>query len=35
MVDLINSSNSYAASVAVLQQAGRVDQQMLSSFEVS
>jgi flagellar basal-body rod protein FlgC len=35
MVDLIDSSNSYAASVAVLQQAGRVDQQMLSSFEVS
>jgi flagellar basal-body rod protein FlgC len=35
MVDLIDSSNSYAASIAVLQQAGRVDQQMLSSFEVS
>jgi flagellar basal-body rod protein FlgC len=35
MVDLIDASNSYAASVAVLQQAGRVDQQMLSSFEVS
>ena len=35
MVDLIDSSNSYAADVAVLQQAGRVDQQMLSSFEVS
>jgi flagellar basal-body rod protein FlgC len=35
MVDLIDSSNSYAASVAVLQEAGRVDQQMLSSFEVS
>jgi flagellar basal-body rod protein FlgC len=35
MVDLIDSSSSYAASVAVLQQAGRVDQQMLSSFEVS
>jgi flagellar basal-body rod protein FlgC len=35
MVDLIDSSNSYAAAVAVLQQAGRVDQQMLSSFEVS
>jgi flagellar basal-body rod protein FlgC len=35
MVDLIDSSNSYAADVAVLQQAGRVDQQMLSSFQVS
>ena len=35
MVDLIDSSNSYAASVAVLQQASRVNQQMLSSFQVS
>jgi len=35
MVDLIDSSNSYSASVAVLQQASRVDQQMLSSFQVS
>jgi flagellar basal-body rod protein FlgC len=35
MVDLINSSNSYAASIAVLQQASRVDQQMLNSFQVS
>jgi flagellar basal-body rod protein FlgC len=35
MVDLIDSSNSYAAAIAVLQQAGRIDQQMLSSFEVS
>ncbi len=35
MVDLVDSSNSYAASVAVLQQASRVDQQMLSSFQVS
>lgn len=35
MVDLVNSSNSYAASIAVLQQASRVDQQMLSSFQVS
>jgi flagellar basal-body rod protein FlgC len=34
MVDLIDSSNSYAASVAVLQQASHVDQQMLSSFQV-
>jgi flagellar basal-body rod protein FlgC len=35
MVDLIDSSNSYSASVAVLQQASRVDQQILSSFQVS
>lgn len=35
MVDLIDLSNTYAASVAVLQQAARVDQQMLSSFQVS
>ncbi len=34
MVDLIDSSNSYAASVAVLQQASRIDQQMLASFQV-
>jgi len=34
MVDLIDSSNSYAASVAVLQSASRVDQQILSSFQV-
>lgn len=35
MVNLIDSSNSYAASVAVLQQASRIDQQMLASFQVS
>ena len=35
MVDLIDSSNSYSASVAVLEQADRVDQQLLSSFQVS
>jgi flagellar basal-body rod protein FlgC len=35
MVDLIDSSNSYSASVAVLQQASRIDQQMLASFQVS
>ncbi len=35
MVDLIDSSNSYAASVAVMQQASRIDQQLLSSFQVS
>jgi len=35
MVDLIDSSNSYAASVAVLQQTSRIDQQLLSSFQVA
>jgi flagellar basal-body rod protein FlgC len=35
MVDLIDSSSSYSASVAVLQQADRVDQQVLSSFQVT
>jgi flagellar basal-body rod protein FlgC len=35
MVDLIDASNSYAASVAVLQQASRIDQQLLSSFQVT
>jgi len=35
MVDLIDSSNSYSASVAVLQQAARVDQQLISSIQVS
>ncbi|OYV26397.1 MAG: flagellar basal body rod protein FlgC, partial [Acidocella sp. 20-63-7] len=35
MVDLIDSSNSYAASVALLQQSSRIDQQMLSSFQVT
>jgi flagellar basal-body rod protein FlgC len=35
MVDLIDASNSYAASVAVLQQSSRIDQQMISSFQVS
>ena len=35
MVDLIDSSNNYAADVAVLQQSSRIDQQMLSSFQVT
>jgi flagellar basal-body rod protein FlgC len=35
MVNLIDSSNSYAASIAVLQQASRLDQQMLASFQVA
>ncbi len=35
MVDMIDSSNSYSASVAMLQQASRIDQQMISSFQVA
>lgn len=35
MVDLIDSSNSYAASIAMLGQASRIDQQLLSSFQVT
>lgn len=35
MVNLIDSSNSYAASIAVLGQASRIDQQLLASFQVS
>ncbi len=35
MVNLIDSSNTYAASVAVLQQTSRIDQQMISSFQVA
>jgi flagellar basal-body rod protein FlgC len=35
MVDLIDSSNSYAAAIAVLGQTSRIDQQMLSSFQVT
>lgn len=35
MVDMIDSSNSYSASVALLQQASRVDQQMIDSFQVT
>jgi len=35
MVDLIDSSNNYAADIAVLQQSSRIDQQMLSSFQVT
>jgi len=35
MVDLIDSQNSYAASVALLQQASRLDQQMIGSFQLS
>ncbi len=34
MVNMIDSSHSYAASVAMLQQASRIDQQMISSFQV-
>ncbi|MDE8345534.1 MAG: flagellar basal body rod protein FlgC [Acidocella sp.] len=35
MVDLIDSSTSYAASIAMLEQASRIDQQLLSSFQVA
>lgn len=35
MVNMIDSSNSYSASIAMLQQASRIDQQMINSFEVS
>lgn len=35
MVDLIDSSSSYSAAIAMLQQAGRIDQQMISSFQVT
>ncbi len=34
MVNMIDSSHSYSASVAMLQQATRIDQQMISSFQV-
>jgi len=35
MVDLIDSSNSYSASIAMLEQTSRIDQQIISSFQVS
>lgn len=35
MVDMIDSSNAYSASVAMLQQTSRIDQQMISSFQVA
>jgi flagellar basal-body rod protein FlgC len=35
LVDLIDSANSYSASVAVLAQASRIDQQLISSIQVS
>lgn len=35
MVNLIDSANSYAASVAMLAQSSRIDQQMITSFQVS
>ena len=35
MVNMIDSSNSYSACVAMLQQASRIDQQMISSFQVT
>jgi flagellar basal-body rod protein FlgC len=35
MVNMIDSANAYSASVAMLQQASRLDQQMISSFQVT
>lgn len=35
MVNMIDSSSAYSASVAMLQQASRIDQQMISSFQVT
>ncbi len=35
MVNMIDSSNSYSASVAMLQQASRIDQQIINSFQVT
>lgn len=35
MVNMIDSSNSYSASIALLQQASRIDEQMINSFQVT
>jgi len=35
MVNLIDSTNSYSASVALLEQNSRIDQQIISSFQVA
>lgn len=35
LVNMIDSSNSYSASVAMLQQTSRLDQQIISSFQVT
>jgi flagellar basal-body rod protein FlgC len=35
MVNMIDSSNAYSAAVAMMQQASRIDQQMISSFQVT
>ncbi|MDE2319273.1 MAG: flagellar basal body rod protein FlgC [Rhodospirillales bacterium] len=35
MVNMIDSSHSYAASIAMLQQTSRIDQQMINSFQVA
>ena len=35
MVDMIDASNSYSASIAMLEQSSRIDQQMINSFEVT
>ncbi|WP_297371409.1 flagellar basal body rod protein FlgC [Acidocella sp.] len=34
MVNMIDSSNSYSASVALLQQSVKIDQQIISAFQV-
>lgn len=35
MINMIDSSNSYAASIAMLQQESHIDQQMISGFQVT
>ncbi len=35
MVNMIDSSSSYSASVALLEQISRIDQQMINSFQVA
>ena len=35
MVNIIDSTNSYSASVALLQQSTRIDQQIINSFQVT
>lgn len=35
MINMIDSSNSYSASIAMLQQESRIDQQMINGFQVT
>lgn len=35
MINMIDSSNSYSASIAMLQQESRIDQQMINGFQVA